>query len=153
MSHSTRRQASQIVDRCNKLKRIPTHQMKPGFLSSRGDPIVPSRPAQRCARMLRAARRGAFAGLAAALLVFGGVLAVVEHCLPFHISSPQPPWPWYCSDPAYSAISYLAFPVNLLTNDLARALLFAPFSLLLYILLGVLLGLVLGISRPSAPGS
>jgi hypothetical protein len=82
------------------------------------------------------------------LLVPGGVLAIAGHCLSYRISFPALPWPWYCSDPAYSAIGYLAFPVNLLTNDLARAILLAPLSLLLYILLGVLLGLAFGLSRP-----
>lgn len=125
--------------------------MKPGPLSSHGDPIGYTRPAEGRARMVRAARRGAVLGLAGGLLVLGGVLAVAGHCLPFHISSPQPPWPWYCSDPAYSALSYLAFPVNLLTNDLARAVLLAPLSLALYILLGVLLGLALGLAHSSAP--
>jgi hypothetical protein len=93
---------------------------------------------------------GAILGLAGGLLVLGGVLAVAGRCLPFHISSTPPPWPWYCSNPAYSALGYLAFPVNLLTNDLARAILLAPLSLALYILLGVLLGLALSLPRSSA---
>ena len=134
-----------------KQNRIITHHMKPGLLSSHGNPIGYTRPAERSARRLRAAKRGAVSSLAAGLLALGGVLAVVGYCLPFHIYSPQPPWPWYCSDPAYSALGYLAFPVNLLTNDLARAILLAPLSLALYIILGVLLGLALSLSRSSAP--
>lgn len=68
-------------------------------------------------------------------------------CLPFHISFPPQPWPWYCSDPAYRVIGYLAFPVNLLTNDLSQAVLLAPLSLLLYTILGAFLGFALGPSR------
>ena len=110
-------------------------------------------PTERRARIVRAAKRGAVLGLAAGLLALGGALAVASECLPFYISFPPPPWPWYCSDPAYAAIGYLAFPVNLLTNDLARAILLAPLSLLLYILLGALLGLAVSVSRSSPPGS
>lgn len=69
------------------------------------------------------------------------------HCLPFYISLPPSPWPWYCADPAYRLIGYLAFPVNLLTNDLSQAVLLAPLSLLLYTILGALVGFVLGSSR------
>jgi hypothetical protein len=68
-------------------------------------------------------------------------------CLPFRISLPPPPWPWYCSDPAYGLLGYLAFPVNLLTNDLSQVILFAPLSLLVYTLLGALIGLL---TRPRA---
>jgi len=44
-------------------------------------------------------------------------------------------------------IGYLAFPINLLTNDLSQAILLAPLSLLLYTILGALLGFALGSSR------
>jgi len=100
---------------------------------------------------VRAAKRGAVFGLAVGLLALGGVLAVVRQCLPFYISFPLSPWPWYCSNPAYATIGYLAFPVNLLTNDLARAILLTPLPLSLYTLLGALVGLALGASRSSAP--
>ena len=126
--------------------------MKPKLLSS-DDPISDTRPTERHTRIVRATKQGAVIGLAVGLLALGGVLAVAWLCLPFHISFPQPPWPWYCSDPAYTAVGYLAFPVNLLTNDLARAIQLTPLSLLLYILIGTLLGLMLGASRSSAPRS
>jgi hypothetical protein len=37
-------------------------------------------------------------------------------------------------------LGYLAFPVNLLTNDLSRALALAPLSLGIYTILGALIG-------------
>jgi hypothetical protein len=124
--------------------------MKLSTLSSDDDPTRKARPTERPARLGLAAKRGAVLGFAVGLLALGGVLVVVGQCLPFHISFPPPPWPWYCSDPAYVMIGYLAFPVNLFTNDLARAILLAPLSLLLYILLGALVGLALSLSRSSA---
>ena len=90
--------------------------------------------------MVRAGKIGAALGLVAGLVALAGVFAVAVYCLPFGISSPPPPWPWYCSDPAYGLIGYLAFPVNLLTNDLSQAVLFAPLSLLIYVILGALIG-------------
>ena len=135
---------------CDKINRIMTQQVKPNFLSSDGDPTGKTRPTGHLARMVVAAKRGAVGGLAVGLLALVGVLAVAVHCLPFHISFPLPPWPWYCSDPAYTAIGYLAFPVNVLTNDLARAIPLAPLSLSLYILFGALIGSALGASRSSA---
>jgi hypothetical protein len=72
---------------------------------------------------------------------------VALHCLSFRISSPPQPWPWYCSDPAYSLIVYLAFPVNLLTNDLSQAVLLAPLALLTYAVLGALIAAGLHGSR------
>lgn len=86
------------------------------------------------------AKRGAVIGCGVGAIALTGVLASAVRCLPFRIASPPPPWPWYCTDPAYSAILYLAFPVNLLTNDLAQAVLLFPLSLLLYALLGALIG-------------
>lgn len=86
------------------------------------------------------AKRGAVIGVVIGLVALTGVLAVALQCLPFRISSPVQPWPWYCSEPAYSVIGYLAFPVTLLTNDLSRAILFAPLSLLMYAMLGTLVG-------------
>lgn len=73
----------------------------------------------------------------------------VRYCISF----PSHPWPWYCSDPAYGAIGYLAFPVNLLTNDLSLAIRLAPLSLLIYVVLGSLLKSLLGVLRPSLPDS
>src|SRR5689334_11935939 len=87
------------------------------------------------------AKRGAVLGLVIGLVALAGVFAVAVRCVPFHIASPPPPWPWYCSEPAYSLIGYLAFPVNLLTNDLSQAVLLAPLSLLIYVILGALIGL------------
>jgi hypothetical protein len=87
----------------------------------------------------RTAMRGAIIGLVAGLVALAGGFAAAVQCLPFHISSPPQPWPWYCSDLAYDLIGYLTFPVNLLTNDLSQAVLFAPLSLLIYALLGALI--------------
>lgn len=100
--------------------------------------------------MGRTAMRGAILGLVAGLVALAGSFAVAVQCLPFLISSPPQPWPWYCSDPAYGLIGYLAFPVNLLTNDLSQAVLFAPLSLLIYALLGALIDSGLARSKSSA---
>jgi hypothetical protein len=100
-------------------------------------------------RLIRAAVWGAVLGLAAGLLALGSVFLTARQCLPFHISQPPPPWPWYCSDPAFGVISTLAFPVNLLTNDLGRVIFLAPLSLLLYVLLGAGIGLASGMARSS----
>ena len=94
------------------------------------------------------AKRGAILGLVVGLVILAGVLVIAVRCLPFRISFPPPPWPWYCSDPAYGLIGYLAFPVNLLTNDLSQAILFAPLSLLIYVIFGALIGSRL---RPHTP--
>jgi len=125
--------------------------MNPSFLPSGGDTNGGTRPIEFRVPIRRAAKRGAVVGLVVGLLALAGVLVVVEQCLPFHISFPPLPWPWYCSDPAYGAVGYLAFPVNLLTNDLARGIPLAPLSLLMYVLLGTLLGSALGASRSSPP--
>lgn len=90
--------------------------------------------------MRHTAKRGAIFGLIVGLVALAGAFVVAVRCLPFHISFPPPPWPWYCSEPAYSLIGYLAFPVNLLTNDLSQAIYFAPLSLLIYALLGAFIG-------------
>ena len=90
--------------------------------------------------MVRTATRGAIAGFGVGLAALAGVLAAALHCLNFRISSLPLPWPWYCSDPAYGILTYAAFPVNLLTNDLAQAVRLAPLSLLTYAILGALIG-------------
>jgi hypothetical protein len=100
--------------------------------------------------MRRSGKRGAVVGLVAGLVAIAGVFAVAVDCLPFRISSPAPPWPWYCSDPAYGIIGYVAFPVNLLTNDLSQAILFAPLSLSICAILGALIGLGIARSRSSS---
>ena len=97
-----------------------------------------------------AVKRGAIVGLGVGLLALVGVLALVWQCLPFRISFPPAPWPWYCADPAYGLIIYLSFPVPLLTNDLARALLFAPLSLAIYVVVGMIIGSVIDLARSSA---
>jgi len=86
------------------------------------------------------AKKGAVIGALIGLIALAGVLAATLQCLPFQISSPEQPWPWHCSEPAYGVIGYLAFPVNLLTNNLSRAILLAPISLLMYAMLGTLIG-------------
>ena len=85
------------------------------------------------------------------LLALAGVLTLAWECLPFRIFFPPQPWPWYCSDPAYGLISYLAFPVPLLTNDLARAILLAPLSLLIYVVLGMIIGSAILSARSALP--
>ena len=97
--------------------------------------------------MGRTTKRGAVFGLVMGLVALAGAFAVTVRCLPFRIAFPPPPWPWYCADPAYGLLGYLAFPVNLLTNDLSRAIVFVPISLMLYALLGALVGSGLGSSR------
>jgi len=82
-------------------------------------------------------------GLGVGLLASGVALAVVWRCLPFYITYPPLPWPWYCTEPAYSVLAYLAFPVNLITADLAQAVRFAPLSWLFYTGLGALIGAAL----------
>ncbi len=88
--------------------------------------------------MGRTAVRGAILSLVAGLVTLAGGFAVAVQCLPFRISLPPDPWSWYSTDPAHGLIGYLAFPVNLLTNDLSEAILLAPLSLLMYALLGAL---------------
>ncbi|HMO60425.1 MAG TPA: hypothetical protein PKC19_23985, partial [Roseiflexaceae bacterium] len=68
----------------------------------------------------------------------------------FRISMPPQPWPWQCTDPAYGLIGWLAFPINLLTNDLAQAIWLAPLSLLGYAALGAAVALRWR-NRSSAP--
>jgi len=92
------------------------------------------------APILRAAGRGALVGLAVGLAALAGVLLVVRQCLPFYIAYPSSPWPWYCTQPVYGVIGFLAFPVNLLTDDLAQAIALAPLSLLIYLLVGAIIG-------------
>lgn len=97
--------------------------------------------------MSNAAKRGAIAGLVTGVLGLGGVLAVALRRLPLRIAPPAAPGPWYCADPVYGAIGYLAFPVNLLTNDLATAIPLAPLSLAVYALLGMAIGALAGKAR------
>ena len=94
--------------------------------------------------------QGAVVGLVTGMVILLGVFAIAVRCLPFHISMSPQTWLWYCTAPVYTVIGYLAFPVNLLTNDLAQAVRFVPFSLALYTLLGALIGSRLG--RSPSPG-
>ncbi len=98
--------------------------------------------------MSNAVQRGAIAGLITGILALAGVLALALHCLPLRISAMMPV-PWYCADPVYGVIGYLAFPVNLLTDDLAQAIPLAPLSLIAYTLLGMVIGSMLG--KPGSP--
>ena len=104
------------------------------------------------ARARRSATRGAALGLTAGLIGLAGGLAAAAHCLPDRIASPASPGPWICSDPAFAALGLLAFPVNLLTNDLGQAVVLAPLALVSYGILGALIGLGLDRPRPSPPG-
>lgn len=102
--------------------------------------------------LLKSALRGAAAGLVVGVLGSGIALAVAWRCLPFYITYPPSPWPWYCTEPAYPLIGFLAFPVNLLTSDLAQAILLAPLSLLFYTVVGAMIGLALGWLRLKMKG-
>jgi hypothetical protein len=93
------------------------------------------------------ARKGLAAGLVVGLLALSAVFTVAWQCLPWRISSPPPPWPWACADPAFGVVAFLAFPVNLLTDDLSRAVALSPLALLMYVAMGGLVGLGLGRSR------
>jgi hypothetical protein len=98
------------------------------------------------------AKRGALIGLAVGLAALTGVLVVAVQCLPYRITFPPQPWPWYCSDPWYGVLGYLAFPVNVLTNDLSLAIVLAPVSLAMYVILGAWIGSGLTAARPSSSG-
>lgn len=81
---------------------------------------------------------GAMAGLVIGLLALGMALRLAAWCLPFLITSQIVGRPVVCTDPVYSVLLYLAFPVNLMTDDLTKAMLLSPLSLLFYTLLGAL---------------
>jgi hypothetical protein len=85
---------------------------------------------------------GAVAGLGVGVILLAGVLGVAARCLPWRIAMPPSPWPWYCADPAYRVLLYLAFPVNLLTDDLARGIRLAPLALALYMVGGIIITLL-----------
>jgi hypothetical protein len=120
--------------------------------SNSKQPLKPESGGFQFRPLLPAALRGAAAGLAVGVLAAGLVLAVVWRCLPFYITYPPSPWPWYCTEPAYPLIGFLAFPVNLLTGDLAQAILLAPLSLLFYTVMGAMIGLALGWLRLKKTG-
>lgn len=103
----------------------------------------------RSIRIRRAAEQGALIGLAVGLAALAGVLLVVQQCLPFYIAYPPSPWPWYCTQPFYGVIGFLVFPVNLLTDDLARAVVLAPLALMMYLLVGAVIGGGIGWLRSS----
>jgi hypothetical protein len=84
-------------------------------------------------------KQGALIGLMVGLIALAIALLLAIQCLPFRIAALQPA-PWYCTDPAYVLFGYLAFPANVLTNDLSRAIWFAPLSLLLYVGVGAFIG-------------
>jgi hypothetical protein len=90
---------------------------------------------------------GALIGGAIGLLALAAVFGVAVYCLPYRISMPAQPWPALCANPVYPLITYLAFPVNLMTDDLSEAVLLAPLSLLVYAALGALIGCARGASR------
>lgn len=73
-------------------------------------------------------------GLAVGVAILTGIYLLALACLPYRLS--LLPRPWTCTDPVYGAVVFLAFPVNLLTDDLSRAVVFAPLSLALYTAIG-----------------
>jgi hypothetical protein len=81
---------------------------------------------------------GATAGFVFGLLALVLVLKLAVWCLPFLISGQIVARPAVCTDPVYSVLIYLAFPVNLITHDLTEAMLLSPLSLLFYTLVGAL---------------
>jgi hypothetical protein len=97
-------------------------------------------------------KRGALIGLIVGLVTLTGLLAITIKCIPYRISFPPPPWPWYCTDPLYGWLGYLAFPVNILTKDLSQAVILAPLSLVIYAILGALIGSGLNRARHSTSG-
>lgn len=123
--------------------REPSTMPPSSFTSPSSDGGLPRKPQPLQSRspfIRRAAGRGALIGLAAGLAALTGVLLVVRQCLPFYIAYPPSPWPWYCTQPVYGVIGFLAFPVNLLTDDLAQAVVLAPLSLMMYLLAGAVIG-------------
>lgn len=102
---------------------------------------------------MRRAITGALGGLFVGFLTLAAVLAVSVECHPYRISLPSQPWPVLCSEPVYGLITYLAFPVNLISNDLSKAVLLSPLSLSVYVLVGVLIASTLKPSRQSRQAS
>ncbi len=94
-------------------------------------------------------KKGAMIGFVIGLVINAVVFGVALSCFSIRLSSQQQPWSWYCSDPAFNIIGYFAFPVNLLTNDLSRAVLLSPISWLVYAIVGGLIGSVNSINRTS----
>jgi hypothetical protein len=86
--------------------------------------------------------------LSLGLVALTSVLAISVQCLPYRITSPSPPW-----YPAYGMLDYLAFPVNVLTNELSQGVVLAPLSLVMNMILGALSGSALSTSRPSISGN
>ncbi len=92
--------------------------------------------------MKRTIVSGAVAGLGVGVVILAGVLGLAVRCLPWRIAMPPSPWPWYCADPVYPVLLYLAFPVNLLTDDLTRGVMLAPLALVLYMVGGIIIALL-----------
>lgn len=120
-------------------------------LSHNRQPRKPASGGFQFRSLFPAAKRGAVIGFLAGLFSSAVALAVVWRCLPFYITYPHIPWPWYCTAPVYPVIGFLAFPVNLLTGDLAQAVALAPLSWLFYALAGAILGAALRWLRSRRP--
>jgi hypothetical protein len=90
--------------------------------------------------MRRAVASGALVGCFVGMLGLALALAAAWRCLPYRIAFPPEPWPWVCTAPAFEAVTFLAFPVNLLTDDLSRAVFLSPLTLLTYAALGAVIG-------------
>lgn len=87
---------------------------------------------------------GALSGAVVGVLVLVVMYLVTGTCLPYLIAEPTTLWPWYCARPTYGLLTYLTFPINVLTNDLASAAKLAPLTLLFYAVIGALLGRCFG---------
>ena len=88
--------------------------------------------------MRRLHLKGAIWGFSVGAVILLLLFLAFLSCLPYRISFPPTGSPWYCADFFYQTFGYLAFPVNLLTNDLSKVVYFAPFSLMFYALIGFL---------------
>lgn len=88
--------------------------------------------------MRRLPLKGAIWGFSIGAVILLLLFLASLSCLPYRISFPPTGSPWYCSDFFYQTFGYLAFPVNLLTNDLSKVVYLAPLSLLFYVLIGFL---------------
>lgn len=90
--------------------------------------------------------RGGVYGLGIGALVLLIAYFTAANCLP-HIIAQSANAPALCATDTYRAIMRLTFPLNLLTNDVARAANLFWTTLLFYTFLGALLGRVVGRRR------
>ncbi len=90
--------------------------------------------------------RGGVYGLGIGALVLLVAYFTAANCLPYIISQSASA-PALCAADTYQLIMRLTFPLNLLTNDVARAANLFWTTLLFYTFLGALLGRFIGRRR------